>query len=129
MTTLNARSTAATSAGSQDNLTFNEASFSRRVSLVGPVIETILGACTTATRVGKFKAVYVANTTNGVLWVTLGDSSVAAGSAVTTSIPVMPYGTVLISTGSTSTHVRASGAGLGFYLLADNIAVVENPAT
>ena len=121
---MRARSTAVTSPGGQDQLTFNEGAFARRSLLVGPVIDALLGACTTAKYVGFFKTLYVTNTTASILWVTIGNSAVIAGSVVTTSIPVMPYATLLVSTGSND-YVIANGIGLGFYSIAENIAIEQ----
>ena len=119
---MKARSTAVTSQGGQDQLTFNESSFARRSLLVGPVIDALLGACTAAKYVGFFKTLYVVNTTTNVLWVSIGDSSVVAGSDVSSALPVLPQASLLVSTGSDS-YVIASGIGLGFYSIQENITV------
>lgn len=118
------RTTQVTTPAAQSQLTYNEPTAAVRHVAIGPVISKILGDCVVPAECGMFAALMIVNTTAAVMYVAIGDLSVATPTDVSNGIAVPPNSVMLLST-EESTHVVSSGVGLGVYKQKDSFVVEE----
>lgn len=122
-TTLKPSSKLTVSAGLIGQLTFSEPSVATKTVESGGAYD-ILGAASTALRVGTFASLLLANTAATGAYVRFGDSSVAAPSSIADGIYLPPNSLTALASG-TATHIRASAATVGVYRLQDSLATVK----
>lgn len=114
-----------TSAGEIGQLQFNDNSFAQRNLGVGGVYD-ILGAATSALRVGYYSTLMFANTDTSGHFVKFGSSSVSTPTGIADGIYLPPQSYTHLCTGLLGEWIICDSAAVGVYKLQENVIIRED---